>query len=124
MRFFKRKEQPSSTAKIFNPASSLRLVDLEGLIQFKVPASWQEEYDDGLFLYYREEEPFTLRASVMTLQSPKEVDENTALEIVSMRAEDCIRVEQLSNGNALATSRLATVEEGTSARRRAHDAYR
>jgi hypothetical protein len=115
MRLFKKKEPPRAPHQNYGPATSLREFDLEGMLGFRVPEHWREELDDECVIFYGDDEPFTLRASVLILTSRNGMGDDPAMEVISMQAQPGERPELLANGNRLNSRRVSGVEQGTSA---------
>lgn len=86
-----------------------------GVVRFRIPAHWIEEYeDDGGGTFY-EDAPGspTLRINVLTLESPTPVDANTPCELLGPSAEKTGQeIVRLDNGNAVIAYSEAEVEDG------------
>jgi hypothetical protein len=60
-----------------------------GLVEFRVPRSWVEEYgEDGEGAFYEPTpDSDTLRLSVLTFRSPSSVDSETPIDLLRPRSE-------------------------------------
>jgi hypothetical protein len=73
-----------------------------GVVTFRVPAHWEEEYEDeGGGTFYDEEGAGRLDLNVITFKSARPVDEDTPVDMLELRAEKVGgEVVSLPNGNA------------------------
>jgi hypothetical protein len=86
-----------------------------GVVSFRIPADWEEEYEEegGGTFYEDEPDSGTLRLNVITMQSPDPVDADTAEALVGLRVEETGgAAERLPNGNAVLRYRQRTEDEG------------
>jgi hypothetical protein len=81
-----------------------------GLIRFRIPAAWVEEYEpDGGGTFYREaRESGTLRLNVLPFEGRAKPDKQALLNAVARSGSP----EWLSTGNALVFYRALATEEG------------
>lgn len=86
-----------------------------GLVRFRIPTQWIEEYEDGGGSTFYADDPDspTLRLNVLTFQSPRPVDEITPSELLSSRAEKIHQsIVQLDTGNAVIAYNQSSEEDG------------
>jgi hypothetical protein len=86
-----------------------------GLVEFRVPRSWVEEYgEDGEGAFYDPTpDSDTLRLSVLTFRRPSSVDSETPLDLLRPRSERRgVALERLPNGNALISYSAPAEEDG------------
>jgi hypothetical protein len=85
-----------------------------GVVEFRVPASWKEEYSDtnGGVFYEDRPDSGTLRIKVITVTTPTAVHSRTAIELLNSLRQSQGLAEALSNGNALATAEQSSIERG------------
>jgi hypothetical protein len=85
-----------------------------GVVSFRIPADWEEEYEEegGGTFYEDEPDSGTLRLNVLTMQSPDPVDADTAASLVELRVEETSgKAERLPNGNAVLRYQQRTEDE-------------
>jgi hypothetical protein len=86
-----------------------------GLITFRIPATWIEEYEEqgGGTFFESGPDTGTLRLNVLTMQSPSEVNHDTPVELLlSLPQAKGREVRRLPNGNALLRFDEPTQERG------------
>ena len=86
-----------------------------GLVEFRVPTSWVEEYeeDGGATFYDPTPDSDTLRLNVLTVRSTSPVTPRTPLELLRPRAEQYgVTAEALPNGNAVMSYTERAEEHG------------
>jgi hypothetical protein len=86
-----------------------------GLVRFRIPAQWIEEYeDDGGGTFYEDDpDSPTLRINVLTLEAPRIVDTNTPSELLGSRAEKTgQQIVRLDTGNAVIAYNQSAEEDG------------
>jgi hypothetical protein len=86
-----------------------------GLVTFRIPSDWVEEYEaDGGGAFYAEKpDSGTLRLNVMTLRSPSPIDARTTEELLRPRAQSRgLSVRPLPGGNASISYSEAAEEDG------------
>ena len=97
-------------------AESLKEISFNGgVIKFKIPSSWKEEYGkNGKGAFYEDApDTGTLRLQVITMQAPPDVEGDLlVLALSSLPGVDRQDVEILGNGNALAHSVQRSDEDG------------
>jgi hypothetical protein len=98
-------------------AESLKEINYHGgVINFKIPSNWKEEYEkDGGGTFYEDApDTGTLRLSIITMQAPPDVKGNLpAQALSSISSIDQNNIEILDNGNALAHAIQRTEEQET-----------
>ena len=86
-----------------------------GLVRFRIPAQWIEEYEDdggGMFYADAPDSP-TLRLNVLTFRAPRPVDENTPSGLLNSRAEKTGQsIVRLDTGNAVIAYNQRSQEDG------------
>ncbi len=90
----------------------------DGLARFRVPAHWQEEYEEngGGTFFADDPDAGTLRLSVLTF-SKRHKSPPSAKELLSRRAEDSgSEIELLNDGNAMIHYVSDSVEDGEALR--------
>jgi hypothetical protein len=92
----------------------LKTIDYRGVVTFRIPESWKEEYSDmeGGTFYADRPGSGTLRLMLISAIMPEEVSHKTAYE--SLRATKSVPApaEALPNGNALARFERASLDQG------------
>jgi hypothetical protein len=85
-----------------------------GVIEFRLPATWVEEYEgDGGTFFEPTSGSTTLRLSVLTLRSPSPVTSDTPHDLLRPRAEvRGVQLVRLSNGNAMIYFSTLAEEDG------------
>lgn len=86
-----------------------------GVIEFRIPSTWVEEYDDhdGGTFYEPTSGSATLRLNVLTLRSPSPVTSDTPLDLLRPRADERgAELVGLPNGNALISFSTQAEEDG------------
>ena len=86
-----------------------------GLVTFRLPSDWVEEYEaDGGGIFYSEKpDTGTLRLNVMTLRSPSPIDARATEELLLPRAQSRgLSVRPLPGGNAAISYSEAAEEDG------------
>lgn len=86
-----------------------------GLVRFRIPAQWIEEYEDdggGTFFADDPDSP-TLRLNVVTFRASRLVDENTPSELLNSRAEKTGQsIALLDTGNSVIAYNQRSEEDG------------
>lgn len=85
-----------------------------GVVKFRIPAHWKEEYSDvdGGMLYEDRPNSGTLRLKIISLESPQELGSNAAAEL--LRRVDSERTPVLQpNGNTYLRYEQSASESGT-----------
>ncbi len=90
-----------------------KTIDYRGLIEFRIPAGWIEEYDEnGATFYEPTPHPAPLRLSVLTLGCPTTVTADTPFDLLGPRAKEYgAELTRLPDNNAL-ISFSTPAEEG------------
>lgn len=86
-----------------------------GLVRFRIPAQWIEEYeDDGGGTFYADDpDSPTLRLNVVTFRASRLVDENTPSELLNSRAEKTGQsIVLLDTGNSVIAYNQRFEEDG------------
>jgi hypothetical protein len=86
-----------------------------GIVEFRIPASWREEYDEngGGTFYEDGNESAIFRLSLMTFKSPTPTTTLSSVEALKVtRQAENRTVETLANGNALLRYTEAGTEQG------------
>ena len=85
-----------------------------GVVEFRVPASWKEEYSDtnGGVFYEDRPDSGTLRIKLITVTTPTDVHSGTAVDLLKGLRQTQGRAEAMVNGNALATAEGSSIEHG------------
>lgn len=85
-----------------------------GVVEFRIPASWKEEYSDtnGGAIYEARPDSGTLRIKLITVTTPKDVNSETAVDLLKSLRQAQGRTEAMPNGNAVATAEQSSVERG------------
>jgi len=86
-----------------------------GVIEFRIPATWVEEYEDdaGGAFYEPTVDWATLRLNVLTLRTPSAVTSDTPIDLLRPRAEERgAELEELPSGNALSSYEVLAEEDG------------
>jgi hypothetical protein len=98
-------------------AESLKEINFHGgIIKFKIPSNWKEEYgENGKGAFYEEAlDTGTLRLKVLTMEAPPDAKGNlSVLALSSLPDIDINNIEILDNGNALAHEVDRADEQGT-----------
>lgn len=87
----------------------------DGVIKFKIPSNWKEEYGkDGKGAFYEDApDTGTLRLQVITMEAPSDAKGNLlVLALSSIPDVDQQDIEMLGNGNALAHAVQRSDEDG------------
>jgi hypothetical protein len=98
--------------------ASLKTINYRGgVIRFRIPASWNEEYEKagGGTFYAPGDKSGTLRLNVLTFQAPpdKPVDSSTARQVLALEAEKHgVEVTPLMHGVAMVRFDEPTEENG------------
>lgn len=85
-----------------------------GLVRFRIPAQWIEEYEDAGGGTFHADDPDSpiLRLNVLTMQAPRPVDENTPSELLSSRAiKTGQTIAPLDTGNAVIAYKQRSQED-------------
>jgi len=92
----------------------MKIIHYRGVADFRVPASWKEEYSDldGATFYEDKPDSGTFRLKVITLSAPAEVKPDSAVEILNTLKQVQGKAERRPDGNALARSEQVTVDRG------------
>jgi hypothetical protein len=86
-----------------------------GIIRFKVPISWIEEYEEegGGTFYEDSQDSGTLRINILTFKTPDIVDENSVVKALSAMSDvDPTTIVELKNGNAIARTVQRNDDQG------------
>ncbi len=85
-----------------------------GVVDFRIPASWKEEYSDtdGGTFYEDKADSGTFRLKVITLKTPSTVKADSALEILNSLKQVQGKGERQANGTAFARFEQITVDRG------------
>lgn len=98
-------------------AEPLKEINLKGgVIRFKIPSNWKEEYSEkGKGAFYEDApDTGTLRVDVLTMEAPHDAKGNLpVLALSSLPDIDQENIEILDNGNALAYEVERDDEQGT-----------
>jgi hypothetical protein len=98
-------------------AESLKEINFHGgVLKFKIPLNWKEEYgENGKGAFYEDSpDTGTLRLSVITMEAPPDAKGNLLVPALSsIPGIDQKDIEMLGNGNALAHAVQRSEEEGT-----------
>jgi len=85
----------------------------DGVVEFRVPASWKEEHtDDGSTFYEDKRDSGTFRLHLITATAPAGSMPTSAADVLKTIGQAHGRAELLPNGNALARSEKSTVDRG------------
>jgi hypothetical protein len=111
-RFEAPSEEELRTAR--DAEEGLKTIDYRGgIVRFRIPASWKEEDDEesgGTF--YDEEDPGTLRLTVLTITAKGNNPAATTERLLQRRSEDQgVPLQRLDNGNVLIHYRKEIEEE-------------
>jgi hypothetical protein len=109
------KPQQNTTTPTTPKQSSLKTVIYRGgVVTFRIPANWHEEYEaEGGGMFYDETpDSSTLRLNVVTAQSPNPVTKASAPDILSGLRQTTKGVERLPTGVALIHYTESTEESG------------
>jgi hypothetical protein len=97
-------------------AESLKEINYRGgVVKFKIPSNWKEEYEENGGGAFYEDTPNTgtLRLNIITMQAPPDVDGNLPVQALSsVSAIDQNSIEILANGNVLAHAVQRSEEQG------------
>lgn len=87
-----------------------------GLVEFRIPASWKEEYEqqDGGTFYEDRPDSATLRLNVITAQSPNPITESSVTELLEAKGKTKGKAAKLENGNAMLRYTESATEQGHS----------
>lgn len=92
----------------------LKTIDYRGVVTFRIPESWKEEYSEmaGGTFYDERQGSGTLRLMLISALMPEAVSARTAYE--SLRDSTSVPgpAEALANGNALAKFERTSLEQG------------
>ena len=98
-------------------AESLKEINYRGgVVKFKIPSNWKEEYEEngGGIFYEDAPDTGTLRLNIITMQAPPDVKGNLPVQALSgISGVDQKNIEMLANGNALAHAVQRSEEQGT-----------
>jgi hypothetical protein len=97
------------------PRDWKRITYRGGLVEFRVPASWLEEYeeDGGAAFYEPTPDSDTLRLNVLTFRSASPVTPETPLDLLRPRAQKYgVTARRLPNGNAMISYSERAEEQG------------
>lgn len=98
-------------------ADSLKEINYRGgVVKFKIPSNWKEEYDEngGGTFYKDAPDTGTLRLNIITMQAPPDVKGNFPVQALSsVSGIDQNKIEILANGNAIAQATQKSEEQGT-----------
>ena len=85
-----------------------------GVIEFRIPATWKEEYSDtdGGTFYEDKPDSGTFRLKIITAQSASEITRESALQVLNSLKQVQGRGELQPNGNALARHEESNVDRG------------
>ena len=85
-----------------------------GVVEFRIPASWKEEYSDtdGGTFYEDKPDSGTFRLKMLTFQSPSEITRDSAVQILNSLKQVQGKAECQDNGNALARYEESVVDGG------------
>lgn len=86
----------------------------DGVVEFRIPASWKEEYSDvdgGIFFDDRPDSG-TLRLKLITVTTPSEINSGSAIELLKALRQAQGRAEPLPNGNAVAKFAESSADRG------------
>lgn len=86
----------------------------KGVVEFRVPSQWKEEYSDSDGGMFYEEGPNsgTLRLKLITVTSPSEVTADLAVSLLNVLRQVQGRAVALPNGNALGRFEETSVDRG------------
>jgi hypothetical protein len=103
------------TSRSSDPKSPLELKTIKyrgGVVEFRIPASWEEEYSDidGGTFYENKPDSGTLRLKVITAESPSEVTSDSAKSILDTFSFVRGRAVLQPNGNAIASYEESSVD--------------
>jgi len=85
-----------------------------GILRFKIPANWIEEYEEngGGTFYEDAPDTGTLRLNILTMQAPSEVEGDLSVEALLMMPDvEAEKIVKLDNGNAITRSLERTKEQ-------------
>jgi hypothetical protein len=105
----------SSTAKSPTDEESTKVIVYRGgVVTFRIPAHWKEEYSDvdGGMFYDDRFESGTLRLNVTTLSSGKELKTDSAIQILRSLKQGEGTPLALANGNALLRYQQTASDKG------------
>jgi len=85
-----------------------------GVVTFRIPSSWKEEYSDTDGGTFFEDKPDsgTFRIKVITLRSPSEITRDSALTILNTLKQAQGKAERMKDGNALACYEDLAIDRG------------
>jgi len=85
-----------------------------GVVTFRIPSSWKEEYSDTDGGTFFEDKPDsgTFRLKIITVRSPSEITHDSALAILEMLKQARGKGERMKDGNALAFFEEVTMDRG------------
>jgi len=113
MNFFKKVFSPGESDSK-EPPTMKTISYRGGIVAFRIPASWKEEYSDtdGGTFYEDKPDSGTLRLKLITAESPLEITSDSATSILNtLRVVNGQAMRQL-NGNALARYEEMSVDRG------------
>ena len=103
---------PSKSSPQSQPTEMKTINYRGGLVRFRIPAQWIEEYeDDGGGTFYEDDpDSPTLRLNILTMESPRPIDTS---EMLSSRAEKAGQeIMHLKNGNSVIAYNQPAEEDG------------
>jgi len=85
-----------------------------GVVEFRIPASWKEDYSDvdGGTFYEEKPNSGTLRLKIITLETPSEVTSNSAVQLLGSLKQFQGKYDHLPSGNALFKYEQPSVDQG------------
>jgi len=85
-----------------------------GVVTFRIPASWKEEYSDtdGGTFYEDKPDSGTLRLKLITAESPSEITSDSAASLLNTLSVVKGQVRRQPNGNAFARYEEESVDSG------------
>jgi hypothetical protein len=86
----------------------------DGVVEFRIPASWKEEYadaDGGIFFDDRPDSG-TLRLKLITVTTPSEINRGSAIELLKALRQVQGQAVALPSGNAWAKFTESSVDRG------------
>jgi len=86
-----------------------------GIVKFRIPKHWIEEYDPngGGTFYEKGDDTGTLRLNVLTVNPPPNASSNIALQAINkLKGLEIGSIEELPNGRYLGKEKKNSFEEG------------
>lgn len=93
----------------------MKMINYRGLVRFRIPEDWVEEYEDvgGGTFYLDEDDTPTLRLNVLTFESPKPFDTDQAPQFLQAAAKErSLSIDELASGCSMIAYQEERIDQG------------